>query len=252
MRHRDESYERIGARVITYDRPGYGGSTRLPGRPVVQAAVDVIAIADALGFSEFAVGGVSGGGPHALAVAAQHGGRVARCATVVGLGPHGVADLDFFAGMSPEDEASWRLAEHDAGELAARLLADIAALVEALKAGAPMPGIGDWDRQMLIEALSEASAQGAGGTSDELLALLRPWGFDVADITVPTRLMAAREDQAVPFSHGQWLARHITGAVLKELPGGHFGLRDEEEVSLIAWLATGGANERLAETTTAR
>ena len=116
MRHRDESYERTGARVITYDRPGYGGSTRLPGRPVVHAAADVVAIADALEFGEFAVGGVSGGGPHALAVAAQCGGRVARCATVVGIGPYGVADLDFFAGMSPDEQESWRLAEQGAEE----------------------------------------------------------------------------------------------------------------------------------------
>jgi pimeloyl-ACP methyl ester carboxylesterase len=252
MRHRDESYERIGARVITYDRPGYGGSTRLPGRPVVQAAADVITIADALGFSEFAIAGVSGGGPHALAVAAQHGGRVARCATVVSLGPYGAADLDFFAGMSPEDQEAWHLAEQSADKLAARLLSDIAALVATLKAGVPMPDIGDWDRQMLIEALGEASAQGAGGTIDELLAMLHPWGFDVADVAVPTRLMAAREDQAVPLSHGQWLARHISGAVLEEVPGGHFGPRNEEEESLMAWLATGDADESSAETTTAR
>jgi pimeloyl-ACP methyl ester carboxylesterase len=87
-----------------------GRSTRLPGRPVVQAAADVITIADALGFSEFAIGGVSGGGPHALAVAALHGARVARCATVVGLGPYGMPDLDFFAGMSRtiKQRATWR------------------------------------------------------------------------------------------------------------------------------------------------
>jgi pimeloyl-ACP methyl ester carboxylesterase len=252
MRHRDESYERVGARVITYDRPGYGGSTRLTGRPVVQAAADVIAIADALGFGEFAIGGVSGGGPYALAVAAQHGGRVARCATVVGLGPYGVADLDFFAGMSPEDQEAWHLAEHSADKLAARLLSDIAALVEMLKAGVPMPGIGDWDRQMLIEALGEASAQGAGGTIDELVAVLRPWGFDVADIAVPTRIMAAREDQAVPLSHGQWLARHISGAVLQEMQGGHFDPRNEEEESLLAWLANGDADQSSTGTTTAK
>ena len=242
LRHRDESYERAGARVITYDRPGNGGSTRLPGRPVVQTAADVIAIADALGLSRFAIGGISGGGPHALAVAAQYGGRVARCATVVGIGPYGMADLDFFAGMSPAEQESWRLAEQGADLLAARLMRDIAATVEALKAGVPMPGIGDWDRRMLIETLDEASAQGPGGTIDELSALLRPWGFDVADIAVPTRLMAAREDQAVPLSHGQWLARHIEGAVLEEVPGGHFGPRDEEEESLMAWLATGHAS----------
>jgi pimeloyl-ACP methyl ester carboxylesterase len=238
MRHRDESYERAGARVITYDRPGYGGSTRVPGRSVAQAAADVAAIADELGLPTFAVGGLSGGGPHALAVAALCGERIVKCATVVGLGPYGVADLDFFAGMSPEEQRSWRLAEQGAEKLAARLMPDIAALAEALKAGAPMPGMDDWDRQMLIGTMDEASAQGPGGTIDDLLALLRPWGFDVTAIAVPTRIMAARDDQGVPASHGQWLARHISGAVLEEVPGGHFGPRVQEEETLMAWLAT--------------
>jgi hypothetical protein len=49
--------------------------------------------------------------------------------------------------------------------------------------------------------MDEASAQGAGGTIDDLLVLLRPWGFDVADIAVPARLMAARDDRGVPLSH---------------------------------------------------
>ena len=57
-------------RWISYDRPGYGGSTPHPGRDVASAAGDVAAIADALGVDRFAVLGHSGGGPHALACAA--------------------------------------------------------------------------------------------------------------------------------------------------------------------------------------
>jgi pimeloyl-ACP methyl ester carboxylesterase len=38
-RHHDESeYSRAGARVITYDRPGYGASDRDPGRLVVSVS----------------------------------------------------------------------------------------------------------------------------------------------------------------------------------------------------------------------
>src|SRR5215213_9309949 len=36
-------------RLVSYDRPGYGGSTPQPGRTVADAAVDVAAIAAALG-----------------------------------------------------------------------------------------------------------------------------------------------------------------------------------------------------------
>src|SRR5436190_2942006 len=57
-RHPDESrYAEAGARLITYDRPGYGGSDRLAGRSVVDCVADVEAIADHLGIARFAVTG---------------------------------------------------------------------------------------------------------------------------------------------------------------------------------------------------
>ncbi len=57
-------------RLLGYDRPGYGGSSRAPGRIVADCAADVAAIADALGLERYVTWGISGGGPHALACAA--------------------------------------------------------------------------------------------------------------------------------------------------------------------------------------
>src|SRR6476620_6880550 len=82
-----------GARVITYDRPGYGQSDRHPGRTVVDCVPDVAAIADALGVARFAVAGASGGGPHCLAVAARLPDRVLRASCIVGIAPFDAADL---------------------------------------------------------------------------------------------------------------------------------------------------------------
>ena len=59
-----------GLRWVSYDRPGYGGSTPLPGRDIASAAADTAAVADALGIERLAVIGHSGGGPHALACGA--------------------------------------------------------------------------------------------------------------------------------------------------------------------------------------
>src|SRR5580693_3229704 len=67
---------RSGLRWVSYDRPAYGGSSPLPNRDVAAAAVDVAAIADALGIDRFAVLGHSGGGPHALGCGALLPGRV--------------------------------------------------------------------------------------------------------------------------------------------------------------------------------
>src|ERR687886_1991389 len=63
-RHPDEDAVRdLGIRLVTYDRPGYGASTRHPGRRVVDCVDDIATIADTLGIGRFAVTGGSGGGP---------------------------------------------------------------------------------------------------------------------------------------------------------------------------------------------
>ena len=50
---------------LTFDRPGYGLSTRAPGRSVASVAENVRAVADAAGVDRFAVIGGSGGSAHA-------------------------------------------------------------------------------------------------------------------------------------------------------------------------------------------
>jgi pimeloyl-ACP methyl ester carboxylesterase len=54
-------YADVGARVITYDRPGYGASDRHRGRQVGDCVADVAAIADHLAIEQFAVTGASVG-----------------------------------------------------------------------------------------------------------------------------------------------------------------------------------------------
>lgn len=105
-----DAAERLGIRWLSYDRPGYGGSRRLPGRNVASAAACAAAVADALSIATFAVMGHSGGGPHALACAALLPERVLGAVSVSGLAPYGVPDLDWFGGMNDSGIASLRAA----------------------------------------------------------------------------------------------------------------------------------------------
>lgn len=73
-----------GIRWVSYDRPGYGGSTPHPGRDVASAAADVSSIADVLGIGEFAVMGHSGGGTYALACGALLPERILGVVCVAG------------------------------------------------------------------------------------------------------------------------------------------------------------------------
>ena len=101
---------RLGIRWVSYDRPGYGGSTSYPGRDVASAAAHVSSIADALGIDRFAVMGHSGGGPHALAWGALLPERVLGVVIVAGLAPFGAEGLNWFAGMADASAASLRAA----------------------------------------------------------------------------------------------------------------------------------------------
>nr|WP_051940057.1 alpha/beta hydrolase [Phaeacidiphilus oryzae] len=113
---------RNSIRLITYDRPGYGGSDRMVKRQVGDAAADVERIADALGLERFGVAGRSGGGPHALACAAALPGRVTRCASLVSLAPYRAEGLDWTAGMVESNRRAYaEAAEYGLSEVEASL-----------------------------------------------------------------------------------------------------------------------------------
>jgi pimeloyl-ACP methyl ester carboxylesterase len=236
-RHYDESkYVEAGARVITYDRPGYGGSDRHRGRRVVDCVADVAALADGLGIAEFAVIGGSGGGPHALAVAARLPERVTRVTCAVGIVPYDTAGFDFFEGMDPNNvkELGWALEGEDV--LARELEREAAEILERIAVD-PSKVIGDdWDLSeadraelarperhgVIRESVSESFASGVWGWVDDDLCFVSPWGFDIDEIGVSARVVYGSSDVLVPRQHGEWLARNVPGAeVVVEETRGH-------------------------------
>ncbi|HET7327467.1 MAG TPA: alpha/beta fold hydrolase, partial [Nocardioidaceae bacterium] len=108
LRDPTDCYDRYRLAVCTYDRPGYGLSTRRPGYTQAQTVDDVAAIADALAWDRFAVAGASGGSGPALAAARFLPDRVKRCAVVVGVGPSTTPQLQ--EAMDEEVRFEWELA----------------------------------------------------------------------------------------------------------------------------------------------
>jgi pimeloyl-ACP methyl ester carboxylesterase len=231
-----------GVRLVTYDRPGYGRSTRRLGRRIVDCVEDVAAIADALKVDAFAVMGSSGGGPDALAVGACLPERATRIACLVGPAPFDASDLDWFAGQDPVNvnEAHWALTGEEAlrrelepqvQEALERVDDDPLALFRGAKLAAS-----DWavlNEPRTLEALRAAAremySQGATGWVDDDLALVKPWGFDVGEIRVPVELRYGALDVLVPPAHGEWLAAHIPHAtVTVDEQAGHMRTPDQE------------------------
>ena len=241
-RHPDPSrVAGAGLRVITYDRPGCGRSTRHPGRSVVDCVADIAAIADALGVDRFVVTGGSGGGPHALAAAARLPERVIRAECNVGAAPYDAPDLDWFAGMDPENvkELGWALEGEETlvRELARETDEKLSRLDED-----PATLLGDFQLsetdqtvlqdQIVLERMRksfrESVVSGVWGWVDDDLAFVKPWGFELEEIRVPVQVRYGAGDVLVPAGHGEWLARHVPNAnVIVDHEAGHLSTPDE-------------------------
>ncbi|GAA3097150.1 alpha/beta fold hydrolase [Streptosporangium carneum] len=226
---------RLGIRLITYDRPGYGLSDRRFGRTVADVAEDMAAIADELGIASFAVLGRSGGAPHALACAALLPERTTRVAALVPLAPRGAEGLDWFEGMavSNVDEFTAASLGHSAvtallSPAVEQIRADPTHLVPALDHDLPESDrhvVADFGiRRMLARNFAEAVRHSAHGWVDDALAFSAPWGFDPGSITVPTLLWHGDADVFSPVGHSHWLGQRIPGARLVIQRGAaHFG-----------------------------
>lgn len=225
---------RLGVRFVSYDRPGYGGSTPVPGRSVGSAAVDAVVVADALGLSSFAVFGHSGGGSHALACAALLPERVTAAVGVASVAPFAADGLDWFAGMGPAGEALLRAAA--AGRPAKEAQAATESMPDFLPADwAALEGDWGWFGSVVEPAM----AAGPGALIDDDLAYVKAWGCDPATIAAPVLLVHGTADLVVPSAHSAWLAGRIGGAQLRLAPGeGHISVLPATAVGALEWLST--------------
>ena len=247
-RPRSAVLHRLGVRLISFDRPGYGESDRLEGRRVADAATDVLAIADACGLEKFAVVGRSGGGPHALACAALLPERLTKAAVLVGLAPRGADGLDWYDGMAQSNVLEHNAAAKGYAGLAAfteaaadAVRADPASLLASLQADMPDPDrrvVADRGiRSMLLETYAEALRTSAFGWIDDAMAFYSPWGFEPATVTVPVLLWHGASDNLSPASHARWLADRIPSAtVVVQAGAAHFGALDVLP-DILRWLS---------------
>jgi pimeloyl-ACP methyl ester carboxylesterase len=243
-----ERWATPGVRVIAYDRAGYGGSTRRPGRAVVDVVADVTAVADELGLERFATWGLSGGGPHALACAALCDERLTAAATLAGVGPWNADGLDWLTGMGEGNVREFELVL--AGEEALRPALErertemLAATPEQLR-DTMAPHLSPTDRAALTNDLAEyfhgnmthGIGDGPDGWIDDNLAFVRPWGFELSAIARPILVVQGGDDLMVPRQHGEWLAANVPGAEPRiDDAHGHLTLAQHLVPEVHSWL----------------
>jgi len=239
-------YERLHARVVTFDRPGYGRSTAQRDRTILSVADDALAVADELGWPMFAVLGVSGGGPHALAIGARAPERLLSLGLAVGATPPELIDPDDLIELNREAlrkaHEGREALEAFLAEPAAQLAADPGAALDSIMADAP-----EVDREllssqsirsMLVESLREGFANGPTGWFDDAWCLSNSWGFALSDVSAPVHMWCGELDRNVPLTAVERMASELDVASFELIPGGgHLSWIAQDESVLDTLLA---------------
>jgi pimeloyl-ACP methyl ester carboxylesterase len=245
--HADLAVEQ-GIRLIGYDRPGYGSSTRAENRRVADCVADVTEIADALHLDRFAIWGISGGGPHALACAALCDDRLAAAASLAAVAPYGADGLDWLEGMGEDNHIEYgkvldgegalrAYCEQVAEEMRAAQPEELVQLLDSLLGPEDRAVLTGRVAEYMLECARHGLEHGVDGWVDDDFAFIEPWGFEVDDITRPLLLLHGDDDRFVPASHGHWLADRIPGVEARIDPAdGHLTLLERRMREVNAWL----------------
>jgi pimeloyl-ACP methyl ester carboxylesterase len=238
-------------RLFAVNRPGYGGSTSITVPSLIGRGRDTAAMAAHLGLDEYAVFGLSGGGPFAVATAVADPRHVRALGVVAGIGPWRLLD-----GASKDPEGSKCLALHDAGDVAGawdcmrrdvdRAYDRLAALDDGTRVDEFLADLADGSRLLDDEDYRRLWAenlrvvlQNIDGSTSDNLAWGADWDVDPRDVTVPTLLWYGESDTPCPPAHGRWYADRIAGSELVLLPGeGHLDVIDGHWSEVLTGLIT--------------
>jgi pimeloyl-ACP methyl ester carboxylesterase len=221
----------LNARVIAVERPGHGISDFKPDRKILDWPDDVVELAEALNLDQFAVLGISGGGPYAGACAFKIPNRITATAIVCGMGPAeapGVKDgiaWTFAAGRS------WLMRRIMLTFMSFGLRKKpevfISQANDAMKGPdkAVLLARPELMKQMIEVSFTEAFRQGIAGICHEAELYTQPWGFRLEDITAKIHLWHGEQDENVPVSVGRYVANAIPDCEARFLEDeGHLSL----------------------------
>lgn len=228
----------LGVRFLMADRPGYGGSTRLPGRGIAAIADDLAALLDHHKLDRVPVMGTSGGGPHALAAAAMQPERISAATVIVGSSPLEPDEVSRLVGVNAEGYAAAERSWDDLHELLIkvreRILSDegmAGVLSDAPPEDRAIMQDPAW-RRISRANNAEALKQGALGWADESMALHGQWDFEPKEIRASVTWWHGADDKNVPLTAAKRASARIPGVDFRTFDNeGHFAsLTHETEI----------------------
>ena len=234
--------------MLALDRPGYGRSDFLPDRRLLDWPDDVLAVAGHLGLERFAVLGVSGGGPYALACASLLGDRLTATGVACGLGPYGVGPamaamywpmrwgmrLTHWCpalGVAGYRRFASRILSHNPDNFFEFYARRAPAADREILARADC-------RQVLRDSMLEAFRQDTRGAGQDLQVYTRDWGFRLEDVAMPVHWWHGEKDPTVPVAFAHYAKARLPRCHLELTPDdGHFSLPINRATNIIAALA---------------
>jgi pimeloyl-ACP methyl ester carboxylesterase len=221
-------------RLIGVDRPGIGSSTPHQYPNVLAFAEDLRVIADTLGIGDFAVVGLSGGGPYTLATAAAMPERVVAAGVLGGVAPYvgpdaiGSGLMDLGSRVAPVLEVAGLPIRLVAGTLI-KFLGPVAS--PALEIYARLSPEGDRRllsrpefKAMFLDDLLNGSRKQLAAPFADVIVFVRDWGFRLDEVKVPVHWWHGDKDHIVPFEHGRHAVSLLPDATMTVLPGeSHLG-----------------------------
>jgi len=213
-----------GVRLIAVDRPGVGRSTPHLYDSVLGCATDLDYLADVLGLGDFAMIGLSGGGPYVLAAAYALAPRVKAAAVLGGVAPS-VGDDAVEGGIVALTARFQSLLTRFRTPLAVTFGGLVSLLrpvgTPALMAYAALQPEGDRQvlarpefRAMFLDDIFKGSRQGLFAPIYDIVLFGREWGFSVRDVKIPIRWWHGDADHIIPFRHGQQMVSLLPDAEL--------------------------------------
>ncbi|VFA89898.1 Proline iminopeptidase [Gordonia paraffinivorans] len=216
-------------RLIGLDRPGVGSSTPHRYENVAAFAGDLEEVLEALGIEDFAVIGLSGGGPYTLGVAHAMPDRVVAAGILGGVAP--TVGPDRIPGGAMTLGSFVAPAVDGAGPQIGRVIS------VALRFARPIadPAIGIYgrfspeaDRELLarpeframfLNDLLHGGRRAMEAPFADIVVFARDWGFRVHDVQVPVRWWHGDHDHIIPYEHGEHMVSLLPDAKLFSLPG---------------------------------
>lgn len=242
LRHPDDTLLlRHGIRLIIPERPGCGDSD--PETEDGDWPADVAALADHLGIGRFALLGYSAGTIATFDTARALGERAAHLTLVAAVPP--IQRLDDLRDYSATMRMSLLVAKYAPSLLPSVLRMVVRSIRENVHAYVEQSLIGtsESDRRVFehprlratyAHGLLASTHKGEHGLAREIRSFVRAWGYDLAEITQPTRFWHGEVDHLVVSAGARKLWQRLPRARFETVPSaGHYVLFSHWEEILL-------------------